>query len=1128
MLKRLLLLISLLSIFISSAMSQVTTASMSGKVISNNEAVIGATVVAVHEPSGTRYGTITNVDGRYAIEGMRTGGPYKVTFSYVGFESVNRTGINLQLGDNYVLNVDMKESSEVLADVIVTGTKSKFNTMKTGASTNISNEQLKLLPSINRSITDFTRLSPYAGANNSIGGRDGRTNSFTIDGANLNNNFGLSNNLPGGGNPISLDAIEEVQVVVAPYDVRQTNFVGGGINAITKSGTNKFTGSAYTYQRNEDFRGNSVDGVDLGTRAPESTETYGATLGGPIIKDKLFFFVNGEYENSPNPITKWKVSKDGVANTKTYTSRVTGTDMQNFADILQNTYNYNPGSYTNYDGGTKNYKFLGRIDWNITDAHKLSMRYNYTKNSNDLPTNVNSTVGSKATSGRISSDAMSFRNACYAMDNLVSSFTAELNSRFASNISNRALFTFSKLTDQRSTGSSPFPFIDIWKEGQAFMSAGYELFSWNNKVENTIINFQDNATMIVDNHKFTAGLSFEYQKAVNNFMRFGTGYYKYASFDDFKNQAAPIAFGLTYGYGGEANPASEVAFGQYAIYGQDEWSIGNNFKLTYGIRLDYMQFLNDLERNEAFYNLDWKDHFVAKDNADYSNYNAPKIDTGLWPSSKVLVSPRIGFNWDVYGDKSLKIRGGSGVFTGRIPLVFFTNMPTNAGMIQNTYQTSDAKVLANLSGKMLTNVNDMISALGLDSSKSPYTNGSYKVSGATVVGVSEDFKLPQVWKNSLGVDYQLPVYFPLTVSAELMFNKDINAVTQDNYNITNVGNLSRFPGPDNRINYGTSSSCLVQSGVSNGAMVLTNTHKGYSGSYNIMVNAEPVKNLNLMASYTNMYAKEISGLPGSQAYSAWQNCYSVDGPNQNGLSYSQYLTPNKVIASASYRIEYGKNKNFGTNFGLYYAGYNAGTFSYYFDSFSVYNAQKDKTDTYDMNGDGINTDLVYIPKSKDELTFVDYVNPNNTSEVWFTAAEQADAFWEFINQDDYLKNRKGKYAEAYGAKLPWVNRIDLKISQDFKLKVGNSVNTLQVSLDVLNVGNLINDSWGVTNTTAPSNYGKILSKTLTYTSNGVPTYNMSYITGSDKKKHLINHSFDKNYTSSNCWQLQLGVRYIFN
>lgn len=1105
-------LVAIMLLLAATVNAQVTTASMSGKVSSGTEPIIGATILAIHEASGTRYGAITNIDGRYTIEGMRTGN-YSVELSYVGFTTLKFTNIVLRLGENYVLDANMKESTELLDEVVVVADKSKFSGLKTGVSTNISNKQLTLLPTINRSLTDFTRLSPYAGANNSFGGRDGRTNTFTIDGANLNNNFGLSNDLPGGGNPISLDAIEEVQVVIAPFDVRQTNFVGGGINAITKSGTNIFRGSAYTYQRNENFRGNKIDGERLGDREKESTSTYGFTLSGPIIKNKLFFFVNGEYENSPSPITKWKLSTDGTANKDNLVSRVTANDMQAFSDILQNNYGYNPGSYTDYDGGSKNYKVLARIDWNITNNHKLSVRYNWTKNTEDMPTNATSTAaGSRTSNGRISYQGMAFRNNCYKMENSVSSLTAELNSRFGNSVSNKFLLTYTNMeSPKRSSESSPFPHIDILKDGDAFMSAGYELFTWNNRVNNKIFNVQDNVTINIGNHKLLAGASFEYQSALNNYMRYGTGYYQFASFDDFKNGKAPSAFGLTYGYNGEEKPAADVKFAQSGIYVQDEWDVNDNFKLTFGVRADMMNFLNDMETNEAYRALDWRGHFVAKDNPNYDSTHSPRIDTGKWPTTSVLFSPRVGFNWDIMGDKSLILRGGSGIFTGRIPLVFFTNMPTNSGMIQNTVAitNNNGGELSKLAaGGYPTTVAGMIERLGLTNTPNQYyesnPNNVYK---AALVGVADDFKLPQVWKNTIAIDYRLPVSFPMTLTLEGMYNKDINAVMQDNYNVTNSGNLSTFDGPDKRLNFVNSSNTSVQSNVTGGAMVLCNTSKGYSGSVNVMLTAEPVKNLNLMASYTHMIAKEITGLPGSQAYSSWQNLYNIDGPNSVGLHNSQYLTPNKIIASASYAIDYGRNKNFATSIGIFYTAYRGGFINYSYNN--------------DMNGDGQSGyDLIYIPKTKDELTFADVTVNGET----ITAESQAETFWNFVNQDDYLSKHKGEYAEAYKAQLPWLHRFDLKIAQDFKLKVGKSMNTLQVSFDFLNIGNLINSSWGVTKTSSSCNYGKILQ--LKEVKNNVPVYTLY-----NKNNSLITNestTFVPYRTSSNCWQLQIGVRYIFN
>lgn len=1082
---------------------QVTTSEIEGRVSDKNGTLVGATIQAVHIPSGTTYGTVTNQQGRFLIQGMRTGGPYKVTVSFVGYQSNVYNDIYLKLGEPLSLNVTLSNTDVTINEVVVSSTRSKFAREKTGAVTNISNNQLTSLPTINRSLNDFVRLSPYSGANNSIGGRDGRTNSFTIDGANLNNNFGLSSSLPGGGNPISLDAIEEVQVVVAPFDVRQTNFVGGGVNAITKSGTNTFKGSAYGYWKNENLRGNKVDGYNLGDRPKESKETYGFTLGGPLVKNKLFFFINGEYENQPQPITKWGVSTDGVANTDAMKSRVTAKDMEDFATILKDKYGYNAGSYTDYNGGTKNYKFLGRLDWNINNNHKLSVRYNLTQNSQDIPTNGTSTVGTKATSDRISKDAMAFRNNCYIMDDNVNSITGEVNSRFGSNIQNRFLVTYSDIVSERSSNSSPFPHIDIWKDGNAFMSAGYELFSWNNKVQNKTFNVQDNVTWTLGNHRIIGGFSFENQMALNNFMRYGTGYYKYKSFDDFKNGVAPIAFGLTYGYDGNTNPSAEVKFAQSGLYLQDEWNVTKSLKVTYGVRAELLTFLNDLETNEAFKALNWKDHFIAKTDPNYATYTSPVIDNGKWPKNSVLLSPRVGFSWKVFEDNSLVVRGGTGIFTGRIPLVFFTNMPTNGMMLQNTAQITDAATLSKLAGGVITDVNQMISTLSLPTT-SIYSNPSAKLSGASIVGVADDFKLPQVWKSSVAVDYQAPTSFPLSVTVEGMYNKDINAITQGNWNVVNEGNLTRFAGPDNRYNYKSVSTPNVVSSVTGGAVVLSNTKKGYSGSFNFMVNAQPIKDLYLMASYIRMYAKEVSGLPGSQAYSSWQNLYSVDSPNLSGLQYSQYLTPHKVIASANYKIEYGKGRNFCTSIGMFYTGYYEGTYTYYYGN--------------DMNGDGQSVDLIYVPKSKDEITFVD--------KNGFTAAQQADAFWNFVNQDNYLKDRKGKYTEAYGAKLPWLNRIDLKVAQDFKIKVGGQMNTLQFSVDILNAANLLNNSWGVTHTTAPANYGKILYSEGAV--NNIPRYSMATLTNPDKSKYLINKSFDTYKSSSNCWMLQFGIRYTFN
>ena len=665
MAKRMRFILSTIMVIVAmTAKAQVTTSSLSGKVTDpDKEAIIGATVQAIHEPSGTRYGAITNIDGRYTIQGMRAGGPYSVEVSYIGYQTMMYKDVTLQLGEVYNLNVQMKESSELLEEVVVTAQKTKFASEKTGATTNISNTQIASMPSVSRSITDYSRLSAYGGNGMSFAGSDGRTANFTIDGANFNNNFGLSSNLPGGGNPVSIEAIDEIQIVISPFDVRQTNFIGGGINAITKSGTNTYKGTAYIYHQNENMRGDAIDRETiLGAREKDQSTTYGFTIGGPIIKNKLFFFANGELQNTPAIANRWRASEDGVANADAYISRATVADLQNVSDIAKERYGYDTGSFSSFPSDNKNTKLLARIDWNINNNHRLALRYNYTKNTVWNAPNASSMDGGTRMSGsRTSQYAMSYANSMYSLDNLVHSLSFDLNSRFSATLSNQFLATFSKLDDVRGTNSSIFPFVDILKDNQNYISFGEELFTYNNAVHNTVWNIKDDVTYYTGNHKIMVGLNYEHQMADNQYLRNGTGYYRYTSLDDFVQGAAPEIVCLTYGYNGENEPASRVQYNKLGFYLQDEWNVRSDFKVTAGLRFDGLFFDNgDLMTNNAILDLD---------------YNGRHIDTGKWPGNSLTVSPRIGFSWDILGNNTLKLRGGSGLFSGRLPLVFFTNMP---------------------------------------------------------------------------------------------------------------------------------------------------------------------------------------------------------------------------------------------------------------------------------------------------------------------------------------------------------------------------------------------------------------------------------------------------------------------
>ena len=1086
--KRLFFLVTMLLTLSLTVMAQITTSSMAGKVTLdevNGEEVIGATVVAVHEPSGTRYTAVTNTSGRFTINGMRTGGPYDVTVSYIGYQPRTVKGVILQLGETYNLPIYLTEDATELTEVIVSGKASKFSAEKTGASTNITNAQIVNLPTVSRSITDVTRLSPYGGNGMSIAGTDGRTANFTIDGANFNNNFGLSDGLPGGGNPVSLDAIEELQVVVSPFDVRQTNFIGGGINAITKSGTNSFKGSAYIYHQNENLRGDAIDGEQIsGARDKDRKTTYGFTLGGPIIKDKLFFFVNGEMAKIPTIANRWRGSDNGVAVPDNYISRTTNSDLEAVSNYVANKYGYDTGSWTSFPADESNYKILARLDWNITDRHHLALRYNYTKNKRWSSPNATSMDGGTRMSGaRTSQYSMSFANSMYSQDNLVHSFSLDLNSRFSEKVSNQFLATFSKLDDIRGTGSSTFPFIDITKDGNNYMALGYELFTWNNAVHNTIWNIKDDVTFYLGEHKVMAGLTFEHQMADNQYMRNGTGYYRYnwedgMTVDQLFNQT-PEVFCLTYGYDGETKPAARVQFNKAGIYGQDDWNINDKFKLTFGLRIDGLFFNNgDLMTNKAIYDLD---------------YEGRHIDTGKWPKSSVTFSPRIGFTYDVLGDKRLKIRGGTGFFPGRLPLVFFTNMPTNGGMVQYQAQLNAANAKKNgfsmdeFAGGPMTNIDDMmkkLESLGYPMTITPEAG----TKPSAVNGVDPSFKLPQVWKTSLAVDYQLPVNFPFTVTVEGIFNKMINDVCISDWAIPSVGGFSRFNGVDNRPLYPAGFRTNTK------AFVLENTSKGYGWTGNVTLNMQPAEWVSLMAAYTHTVKKEITGMPGSAAESAFTYVPTVEGPNNIKLHNSQYVTPDRFVASATLHDKCGNHYSF--IYETWRGGYN---YSYMLSN--------------DMNSDGYAYDALYIPTDGEVA--------NN--QFRFVSEDDKQRFMDYVHNDSYLRKHQGEYAEAYSVYSPWVHRVDFSYKHDFNLYSGKTKHTLQLSFDVKNLLNLFNNSWGVSKYLNPAigTEARIL-KYEGVDAEGFATFSTPSAINGNTQTWTYNHAIGQ------CWYASIGIKYMFN
>lgn len=1080
----------------------VTTSVMNGRILDGNGAPLpGATVVAVHEPSGTNYGTTTLGNGTFMFTGMRVGGPYTVTISFVGYASIVYKDIDLKLGETYVLNAELKETTTELKEVVVSAVRNPIlSSQRTGTQTNISRREVINLPTLTRSITDLSRLTPQA-QGNSFAGRDGRFNSITVDGAAFNNNFGLSSNpLPGGeAQPISLDAIDQVTVNIAPFDVRLSQFTGASINAVTRSGDNTFKGSFYTFQRPGSFTGSTVDGTDIAGANSRSSVNYGLSLGGPIVKNKLFFFVNGEFEKVKIPGVDWKPSTDGVENAAALISRTTEADLIRVRDHLINTYGYDPGKYKDFDPfKNQNTKFLVRLDWNINPKNKFTIRYNDVVGTSDQQTNATSGPLSLRGSARIGNKSLAFSNSFYGFKNTVRSLTGELNSVFARNISNKFLASYTYVQDTRTSPSELFPFVDIWtgyvnnaNQGDQYMSFGYELFTRNNDVVNKTLSITNNTTINFKNHTITAGASFDRLFFRNAYIREGTSYYRYRSVDDFINNADPIGFGVTYGYNGEDAPGSELTFGLGAVYAQDEWKVLPNLKLSFGLRVERPFYFNKLDENPNITALNFAD--------------GKKMDVGAWPDPQFLFSPRLGFNWDVKGDRSLQVRGGSGIFTGLLPFVWFTNQPTNSGLIQSP-EISWAAGNANLVG--LDFHPDYKQFILDNPGLFPQTPGVLP-NGAGLAEVSKDFKLPQVWRSNLAVDVELP--YNMVFTGEFLYGKDINAVQQININEKPADNV--MVGADNRPFWTYNNVAAVQNPIRRyepniaNAIVLTNTNKGFQYSATAQLTKNFSNGITGMFAYTYSVAKDISSNPGSSASSAFSSNTGVGSLNNPSLSYSNFSTPHQLVGFVSYKIDYAKM--FSTTISVSYKGYQTGRWSYTYSN--------------DLNNDGNSSDLMYIPRDPSEITFVNYTP---TGGVLMTAAEQSDAFFAYLESNEYLSEHKGEYAERFGHVQPWVHRFDVKIIQDIFKNLGSRKYTVQLSLDLLNVGNMINDNWGTTSYVPLASFENIRPLTMVGrpTATTAPTFRLNANTVDDFNKGV---KPTKLLSTSNTWGAMIGLRFIF-
>ncbi|MDP3393565.1 TonB-dependent receptor domain-containing protein [Sediminibacterium sp.] len=1070
--------------------AQVTTSSISGVVkTADGQPIEGASLVAVHTPSGTQYSTLAKKGGVFTLPGLRTGGPYtlKITFTGLKVETVN--DIYLLLGEPYVINPTLIDESKVLSEVVVNALKKKSSGDKSGgASTVINQRMLSTMPTISRSITDFTRVTPQANGT-SFAGRDGRFNNTQVDGANLNNNFGLSSDpLPGGGaSPISIDAIEEVSVNIAPFDVRQSGFTGAGINAVTKSGTNTLKGTFYGLYRNQDYNGTNVGDVKLPAQVKSSNKIYGATLGGAIIKNKLFFFGSYENEERSQPgITFSPRGGSGAGNV----SNTSVDSLNKFANHLRTAYGYDPGSFDNFPNfSTKNTKILAKIDWNINNNHKLTLKYSDLTSFNDqqlngssVPNNPTFTPAgggsiSRLPNNRFSLNSMSFSNSNYKFKDVVRTGSLELNSSFGGKFSNQFIATFSKIQATRSIDGGFFPTIDIFNNnGQNYMSAGSDPFTRNNDVKNDVFTVTNNFTYYAGKHTITGGASYEYQSVGNMFMPGSASYYAFNSLNDFITNRAPAAFSYTFSLDPNKPSvyAADLKVGQLGIYAQDEFNVNENFKLTYGIRIDKVLFPEAPLENPNVSALSFPDR-----NGVPTNFK-----TSEWPKqNSVYFSPRIGFRYKI-DDENIVVRGGTGLFTGRIPFVYLTNMPGNSQM----YQASQAVTNPALLGNFLFNPNP-----------DAYRGSFSPVAGvlpnnANVVLMDKEFRFPQIWRTNIAFDKKLGNGWGLTVEA--LLTKDINAVIMRNANQRNT-NAVISNGDDTRGRFATTADRRVYSNIGS-AIILENASKGNSGSFTVQLTKTTQSGFSGMIAYTKSYANELTANPGSQATSTWQSNPTTGTQNDQQLFNSAYVNPDRIITSLSYKLNYGKN--LATTFSLFGEIARGNNFSY------TYNG--------DINNDGNNaSDLMHI-------TYV----PNFVAQAASggnparSVAEQTAAWQQFVQNSPYLRKNIGKYAGRNEAYLPWVSRFDLRVVQDIFTNIGNRKHTIQVTADIFNFGNMLFKSSGVRQivTTAQP----LLFRG--YDAQGRPTFNLQQQGG-----QLVTKPWQDNLSLASTWSMQLGVRYIF-
>jgi len=850
------------------AFGQVTTSNIKGLILDeNSQPLPGANVLAIHGPTGTKYGAAANFDGRYNLLNLRVGGPYTITISYLGYKEQSFTEVFLTLGNTLNLDVQMVPDSQQLDAIVVTGNSGTgtFGSDRTGAETSVGRRELTRLPTISRSAADFTRLEPTA-SGNSFGGRNDQFNNFSLDGAIFNNPFGLDAATPGGqtdAQPISLDAIEQIQVSTAPYDVTQSGFTGATVNAVTKSGTNEFHGTVYGFTRNEKMTGKKIKGDEV-TRPKLEQQQYGVSIGGPVVKNKLFFFANFEKDERSDLGTNGWVPNTGSGAINE--SRVLESDLIAVRDALL-AVGYDPGAYEGFTHQAESTKGIFKLDWNINDNNRLAVIYNFLNASKEKPAHPTA-IGFRGPNA----STLQFENSGYEINNELKSIQIELNSTLSENTSNKFQFGYTHFNDYRNPFSTPAPSINIYKDGSPYIIVGHEPFSVNNRLDQKVLQFSNNLNFFKGDHTYTIGFSLEKFQFDNSFNLTSYGFDLFGSVDindfDANDYIGTIAAAQATFEANNANDSwalAETNVGQLSFYAQDEWNVSEKFKLTYGVRFDKPLFFDSAQKAQEVIDRG----FVVSD-IPYVNPNTGEtvlIDNTNMPTNDWLISPRLGFNYDVNGDDTFQLRGGSGLFTGRFPFVWLGNQIANPDVF-------------------------------------------------FLQAVDPDYKFPQVWRTNIGADKRFESGLILT--ADVSYTKDINGPHVQNWGqLDPSGTLN---GVDNRPIY--TSSDLI-----NNAYVFTNSDKGRIWNASLKAQKTFENGLYTMLAYSYLNAKDVNSIEAEITSDAYAGNAIVGDVNADVLSYSKYGNTHRFIGVASKKWDYGGDK-WSTTISTFFEYAQGGRFNY--------------------------------------------------------------------------------------------------------------------------------------------------------------------------------------------------------